>query len=258
MRVFPSNRLRLRCGARVLGMLLALAASTPALADMPDIPEVDYPQIVAQAATVEGFVPAGWRVEQRLDGDLDRDGRGDVVLLLRMDDPANVLVDEDRPDQPLDTNPRMLVAALSVADGSWRRVVQDHALIPRDRSPYQDDYLGETGGVTLAKNGILSVTLHNFSSWGSWEAGTATLTFRHQDGCMRLIGYDRYSLQRNTGEIRQSSVNLLTARGWISTSSISDDGDPPKQWRRLPKRPPTCLEQVGDGFLFDAGLNARD
>ncbi|MCC5053773.1 hypothetical protein [Xanthomonas campestris] len=245
---------RVACStARVIALVCTLTCTA---ASARTIAQVRYPQIAAHAAAVEGLVPTGWRVEQRLQGDLDRDGRNDVVLVLKMTDAANVLQVDERTPEPLDTNPRMLIAALMDPAGGYRTVTQDHALIPRGVSTDQDESLDESGttgggGVGINTAGTVTVTLSQFASMGSWQMGETSFNFRYQDGCLRLIGYERSTVQRNTGETNALSINYLTGRAWRTQGSVDHDGEPPKRWLRLPKQPLQCLEQVGDGLMFN-------
>ena len=245
---------RVACStARVIALVCTLTCTA---ASARTIAQVRYPQIAAHAAAVEGLVPTGWRVEQRLQGDLDRDGRNDVVLVLKMTDAANVLQVDERTPEPLDTNPRMLIAALMDPAGGYRTETQDHALIPRGVSTDQDESLDESGttgggGVGINTAGTVTVTLSQFASMGSWQMGETSFNFRYQDGCLRLIGYERSTVQRNTGETNALSINYLTGRAWRTQGSVDHDGEPPKRWLRLPKQPLQCLEQVGDGLMFN-------
>lgn len=249
---------RVACStARVIALVCTLTCTA---ASARTIAQVRYPQIAAHAAAVEGLVPTGWRVEQRLQGDLDRDGRNDVVLVLKMTDAANVLQVDERTPETLDTNPRMLIAALMDPAGGYRTVTQDHALILRRVSTDQDDSLDESsttggGGVGINTAGTVTVTLSQFASMGSWQMGETSFNFRYQDGCLRLIGYERSTVQRNTGETNALSINYLTGRAWRTQGSIEHDGEPPKHWLRLPRQPLQCLEQVGDGLMFDPKID---
>jgi hypothetical protein len=40
---------------------------------MPQVPDVTYPRLAAAAETVEGFVPAGWKLESQAIADLNED-----------------------------------------------------------------------------------------------------------------------------------------------------------------------------------------
>ena len=234
---------------------LLLVSAAGAVAE--DLPPVAYPPVAERAADAAGFVPDGWRLEQEHRGDLDGDGREDLVLVLKMDDPANRIPGATAGAPAFDSNPRMLVAAFALPEGGYRRVLADHALVPRPHSPMLDDYFDqrEGGGVEVA-SGALRVDLRVWASAGSWTTSQAGFTFRWRDGCFRLVGHDGFSMHRASGEIRTTSANYLTRRAWTSEGSVRDDGQPPREWVRLPRRPLLCLEEVGSGLAFDPGLPA--
>lgn len=218
----------------------------------PEPPPVQWPDVPAQAASAEGFVPAGWRIEVALQGRLDADERPDLLLLLRMDDDANVLHHDGPGVSPFDSNPRMLVVA--VADGGgYRRVAADRGLIPRPHSPVFDDFLPDEPdrGLAIADNRVFTVALHSWASAGSWHAGQRSFAFRLQDGCVRLVGFDEHTVHRASGEITERSVNFLTGRGWTRSGQVSDDGDGEREWQRLPPHDMICLGAIGDGFGFE-------
>ncbi|NZA26422.1 hypothetical protein H0E84_08485 [Luteimonas sp. SJ-92] len=217
---------------------------------------MDYPVVAERAGDAEGFVPAGWRLEQRHAGDLDGDGRDDLVLLLKMDDPGNRIPNEALGPPVFDTNPRMLVAAFAERPGGYRRVLADHALIPRPYSPTLDDFLSENGGVGIV-DGALRIGLHLWASAGTWSTSRSGFTFRWREGCFRLVGHDHRHLHRGSGAVQETSANYLTRRAWRAEGSIEDDAME-KTWLRLPAQPLRCLEDIGDGFAFDPGVPPTD
>ena len=231
--------------------LLASACFAAAAFAHPDIPPVDYPQIPERADDAAGFVPPGWRLEHEQRGRLDGDDRPDLLLLLRMDAAANRIEHDGMGASPFDTNPRMLVVALADGDG-YRRVVADHRFIPRPHSPVYDDVLGDSPGdaIRIAENRVFTITLTSWASAGSWSSTSRSFGFRFQDGCARLVGFDEHDLHRGSGEITERSDNFLSGRGWTRSGHISDEGEAPKRWRRLPRRNVICLGDIGDGFGF--------
>lgn len=227
----------------------------PGLASAQDLPEVSYPAIAGEAAEAEGFVPGGWLLERTREGDLDGDGRDDLVLVLKMDAAANRIDNTALGPAVFDTNPRMLVAAFAQEGGGYRRVLVDHALIPRPYSPTLDDFLWEDeGGGVKVEDGALRVSLHMWASAGTWFTSNTDFTFRYRDGCFRLVGYDEWSRHRADEAFTQISANYLTRRAWRATGSISDEGEPERKWVRLPKQALRCMEDVGNGLEFDPGV----
>jgi hypothetical protein len=234
---------------------LALAlAFGPASASADDaIPEVSFPTLPARAQAAADLVPTGWSVEKEARGDLNRDGRPDVVLLLRMTDPANVVSNEGFGAQRLDTNPRLLVVAFADAEtDALSLALADHTLIPRHTDPLMEDPFHD---VSLVR-GTLQLSLGSFMSAGSWSVTNVKFTFRHQDGCFRLIGYDATDYQRNTEELSKLSVNYLTRK--VQRSSGSSDDAMNETWRSFEVRELPCLEAVGDGLEFQPDLRASE
>lgn len=238
-----------RTVARILPGLLLAAGSFPAAAELA-IPEVATPAIPARAATPEGFVPRGWRIESRVDGAVDGDARPDAVLLLRDADPRNVVQNDDLGVQELDTNPRVLLVLAADADG-WRRIAMSDRLIRRNDMPTLSDPF-EEGELSLDRR-VLAVTVGFFANAGSWTASHTTYRFRWQDGCMRLIGFDDNAMHRGSGETTDTSVNLLTRKATRTVGNIQFDGTVVHRHALRPQAP-VCLEAVD--AEFDPGVPA--
>lgn len=230
------------------------AGATPAVVVVPvedsmfPIPAARYPALVATAADADGFAPGGWAVEHRVSGDLDGDLRPDLVVVLRQRDPTNVIRHDGLGESPLDTNPRILAIALATPGGQFRLVEQDHLFIPRTTNPVFQDPLEEPPAI---RNGVVSIRLAFFASAGSWTMSNATAKFRLRQGRLELIGHDYNEVRRNTGEMVERSVNLLTRRVSTVTTTIDAEGEGEPVWAALPPGPPLTLKQVGDGLAFD-------
>lgn len=227
--------------------LVCLAVSAAARASDDDAPEVVFPTIPAQAQTKADLVPKGWLIEKESSGDLNGDGTADLMLVLHMNDPKNVIKNDGFGYDELDTNPRMLVVAFK--DRSTKKylsVLADHALIPRHTLPTMDDPLAEAKIV----KGTVQVSLTMFMNAGSWYTSHVKLTLRHQDGCFRLIGYDSEEAKRNTGDTTATSINYLTKKAKITKGNFQNDDAGKVSWKTLRSPKPLCVEAVGDGLRF--------
>ncbi|QNH17794.1 hypothetical protein HEP74_02950 [Xanthomonas sp. SS] len=227
-------------------LLLAVTGAAQAL----DPPAVVYPQLPAQGGDAAAFVPSGWKLEVERRGDLNGDGRADLLLVLKMADPRNVLDNTNFGPDRFDTNPRMLAVAFAEGDG-YRLALRDHTLIPRPDAPNMEDYL--EGGEPAIARGTFSVNLNQFSSAGSWSTSQTTFRFRYGQGCFQLIGYDVHGTNRGSGEVHDISANYLTGKAKVSDGNIEDSALR-THWRQLPKQPLRCIEQIGDGLEFDPGV----
>lgn len=216
-----------------------------------DIPAVSYPSLSRQAAAAEGFVPPGWTLEAKVEGDLNGDGKADLALVLHATDPKAVVANpEGLGEDPLDTNPRILAVAFAKA-GGYELVLENHALIPRRTDPVLDDPFDgtATGGLEVAR-GTLRLRLGVFASAGSWGVSNMTWTFRWQNGRFEMIGYDRTNADRGSGETNDISINYLTRRVKRTEGTIQSDAEKVR-WETLPRRPLLSLDEVGDGLAFD-------
>lgn len=232
-------------------LLTALTASAQELR----IPPVDYPVLPARATTAEGFLPSGWRIEEQLSGDLNGDQRDDLVLVLRQQDPRNIVEHDGFGISPLDSNPRMLAIAFAGPAGGYTLAAQNHTLITRHEAPNLSDVFEDGPGVSIVR-GTLRTTLYFFSNAGSWSTGSASFTFRWQDGAFALIGYDNSSLMRNSGHTESLSINYATRRVRHTEGSIDSDEDSVR-WETLTSPRRWTLETVGDGSAFQP-LEATD
>lgn len=234
-------------GRRVLLALLALPASGAAAQDFV-IPPVAYPSLPAAGAAAQDFVPRGWRIQTRADGDLDGDLRADLALVLRSEDPANVILDT-MCEERFDTNPRILAILLARPDGGYRLATESHALIPRRENPCEVDSFSDPGQIAIER-GTLRIDLERMMSAGGWDAGTATFRWRWRDEALRLIGFDYSNVRRNSGALSLLSINYLTGRVKISTGNIGTDREKVR-WTTLRNRRAPTLGGIGDGLMFD-------
>ncbi|WP_143286477.1 hypothetical protein [Burkholderia ubonensis] len=230
-----------------------MLAMSPAHVLAQAVQDTPSPRLVTKAQKPEDFVPKGWKLELQAKGDLNGDGRDDLVLVLRDNDPANVISHDGMCENPFDANPRILVVAFAQPDGRYTLALRNETLIPTRDTPCVDDML-QNGGVSISR-GALRVTLSRFSSAGGWEMGSTTYTFRWQEGNFMLIGYDDSSVMRNSGEMRTLSVNFSTGKAKVSTGNAFKDGEH-TQWMKLRTQRRWTLDQVGDGAEFGGTLLA--
>ena len=230
-------------GAGGLVVLLAAAAQSPGDSE---IPQVSYPTIAREGPSVDAFVPTKWKLDAKATGDLNGDKLPDAALVLHMADPANMVAKDWDPTQKYDSNPRMLVVLFGRKGGGYTLAAADHALIPRLENQNQDEPFDE---VAIA-NGTLRVKIHLFMNAGGWEMGGSAYTFRWQDGVFRLIGFDRDSVRRNTGETAEVSINYLTGRKLVKRGNIGTERQATRT-ERLAKKPLIPMGDVGDGLMFD-------
>lgn len=237
---------------RLLVSLLALAI--PLRLAATELKPVSYPQLPDAAASLAGFTPPGWSLEYEARGELDGDDIDDAVLVLRMRDPANVVANAGLGLERFDTNPRILAVVLGRDDGGYRLALQDHALIPRPDSPVMDDYLDGPEAITITSRRAFTVELYLWASAGTWSTSRTRFTFRLQDRCFRVIGYDHLHVHRGSATLDDLSVNYPAGR--VKRSHESPETPRREHWSDFTRGPGPCLVDVGNGFEFDPGVPA--
>ncbi|QTD93128.1 hypothetical protein [Burkholderia anthina] len=218
-----------------------------------DVPAVVYPQLIQRANGPDGFVPPGWKIELLLKGDLSGAKHEDLVMVLRQNDPRNIVTHDGMCENPFDTNPRILAVAFLRPDGSYALTLENHTLIPRRDSPCLDDVLAE-GNVSIDRRS-LSLTLHRFASAGTWEMGNRTYKFRWQNQRFELVGYDDISIMRNSGEVSEVSVNFMTRKAKLSLGAVSEDHSSKVSWVRFDSPRRWTPDEIGNDFYFSEWLS---
>ena len=198
--------------------------------------------------TLQDWTPSGWKIIHQSVGDLDRDGDQDLVVVLEEDDPAKIKVGESLGgEERLNTNPRTLLV-LFAENGLYRKVAENKTLVPTERNvdePCLDDPLTEV----IVRNGTLRLTFDRFTSCGGWATSKVVYTFRHDGKGMRLIGQDKSTLMRNSGEETMDSINYLTGKQKIINGVYvaGKDGleqDLTPRWKQVAKTAPRYLESL--------------
>lgn len=149
------------------------------------------PIVPAVASSLEALVPVGWKLESKVEGDLNRDQLPDVALTLTEKSKL-----PDNPD--FDVIRRLLVLALRQKDGNWQRsAVSDHAVLNSDEGgvwgdPFQDIRI-ERGALVIEHFG-----------GSNWRWGI-TSRYRFQDNQWSLIGRTDASSFTNDPEFRDDA-----------------------------------------------------
>jgi hypothetical protein len=227
---------------------ICIAAVQPTAEYKGEIPTLRKPAPVfpAQAASAAGFAPRGWKVEKAVKGDLNRDGRADLALILKGAD-TNCILQPDGKPEPIDTNPRVVLVAFGTNAGFVRQVVGSK-VIPRIDDPYMDDPLNPD---TFAiRQNVLRMGLSYWRSMGGWTTFSSTFSFRWDGKRMRLIGFDKDTTQRNSGQTEQLSVNLVSGFVKATKGSIEDDSVRTVSLKRIPQKP-EALDTMDDGLGYE-------
>ena len=197
----------------LLGVIALMSSSSLVYADT--TLSTAEKQLKKDSIRYKAYIPTSYTLFETIQGDLNKDGLQDVVLIVKATDPKQWITDEYR--GKLDRNRRGVVVLLNVK-GHYQKVVQNLSLFSSEN---------EDGGVYFAPELVPSIEkgllkLHYaHGRYGYWA-----YQFRLEGRDMRLIGYDSSD---NFGPYvnSETSVNFLTAKKLVRENLNKDlDSDP--------------------------------
>ena len=193
------------------------------------------------------FVPQGWKLFEKVTGDLDGNGLTDSVLIVQQNDPAKMIQNSKGLGMDYyDANTRTVMVLLQKNMGEYRLVSVNEQIIPdHDRPTISDPY----ENMRIDK-GSLHLDIAFFANAGSWSMYNRRFQFRWDGKAMALIGFEMSYVHRASGEINQTSVNYLSGKRKDSKGNISDD-EPNWKWSDVPKGTAHMLGSIGNAFEFE-------
>jgi len=208
-----------------------------------EAPPVSFPTIAEDAADAEGFVPKGWVLIDRKSGDLNKDGRPDIALLLRMDDKVNVVaMPYGEPGETWDTNPFMLAVAFADPAGGYRLAASSHSIFYRPDAPGSGDTLPNHDTLAIER-GSLVVFYEHLRSHESFR-------FRWDGERLQLIGYDSGGAFSEC--VETATINYLTGKAQLKAMRIDSDAVRSKNYTFEPaSMPDLATFDLGDFIPTD-------
>ncbi len=165
---------------------------------------IDVSKVPATAANLKGFVPAGWKLEERIDGDLNDDGIADHALKLIEDKPAMAK------DETMNERGRALVIVFEDKDGKFRNAAVADKLLQCASCGGAFYGVGEAPANIKIQKGVIVVEQDHGSRWVTDV--TFRFRFDEQPNMFILIGFDYSSNDRAAGGGASESTNYLTGK----------------------------------------------
>jgi hypothetical protein len=198
---------------------------------------------LALPAAAQAYLAAGNKVIEMAMGDLNADGRADLVFVGEATDPKKIKKRDD--GYELNSNIRTVVVLLADKEG-YRKVCESAKFIPPSYTLEFDNLLDRFHGLKIEK-GVVSVTFNWFASAGTAWTSMETFKFRLEKGRVRLIGSEEDSDSRTLGDKILTSTNYLTGKRKVISGLEEFDDEPshPKiTWEELESKKPLYLEDL--------------
>lgn len=169
-------------------------------------PAFDASKVPASAEKLSGFVPAGWKIEQQINGDVNDDGIADHLLKLKQIMPTEA------------EGNRALVIVFADKDGHLKKAATAGGILQCAECGGAFYGMSPAPANVSIEKGVIVVNQDHGSRWVS----EMTFRFRYdeQPGMFILIGFDYSSRDRAQGSTFSESTNYLTGKR-ISTGAKS-------------------------------------
>jgi hypothetical protein len=196
-------KLLLKC---TFGLVLftLLSVFTPAILAQDDVKRIDESAVPDTGSKAEDFVPQGWKIENKVTGDLNDDGTADHAITMIEDKPKvdseGISVDRSRG----------LVIVFGQTDGKLSKAAVADRLLQCPNCGGAFYGAGNAPAEVSIVKGVLIVQQDRGSRWIT----DTTYRFRYdeQPSMFILIGFDYSSRDRGTGESVSESTNYLTGK----------------------------------------------
>ncbi|HEY6143616.1 MAG TPA: hypothetical protein VIV55_09410 [Flavobacterium sp.] len=170
-----------------------------------------------QGKNLSEFLPKGYVNFEKVNGDLNKDGIEDVVLIIKGTDKSKIITDEYR--GKLDRNRRGIIILFN-KNGNYELAVKNYDCFSSEN---------EDGGVYFApelsvyiKNGVL------YAHYGHGRYGYWKYKFRFQNSDFELIGYEagyKNSFVSDWVTFDEESINFLSEKKLIKeVIKVASDG----------------------------------
>src|SRR6478735_5349024 len=193
---------------------------------------IEKSRIPAEAGSIQTFVPAGWKIEEQVTGDLNGDSVPDYAVKLVEDKPA-----KDSDDVATERQ-RALVILLQQQGGKLSRAAVADRLLQCTRCGGSFYGVSESPANVKIEKGVIVVDQDH----GSRNLTNTYYRFRYDPGSRQfvLIGFDYADADRATAQVISESINYLTGVRTVFRSKGNRDV---KSSSKIPVKK-TSIEQV--------------
>lgn len=194
---------------RLFPLLVLLGITQPSHAQT----HYKYPLLPQTGIKLESFVPKGWHVAEKAEGDLNKDNTPDLAAVLEADKEVPNLKEPDYPQKP-----RILFIAFKQPDGGYTLSIQSNeSVLLSNEGGVMGDPLA---GLTIER-GTLLVQFYG----GSADRWGYDYRWRFQNSDWFLIGATSTSSSMNTNQFNTYDFNLSTGAAEHTSGSFLEEED---------------------------------
>ena len=193
---------------------------------------------VADQQRITDFIPKGYKLFEKISGDLNKDGLEDCVLIIKATRKDGIV--KNSFDKVVDRNRRGIIILFTEKNG--------YKLASKNYNCFSSE--NEDGGVYFAP--YLSIDIRNsklFVHYAHGRYGYWEYCFRYQDSDFMLIGYESFGSQGPT-VLGKVSINFLTGVRYDDDNVNKYDDDAEEKFVRkvikLKKEPLKKLSEIDD------------
>lgn len=199
-----------------------------------------------QVKKTSDFLPKGFILFEKINGDLDKDGIEDCILIIKATDKSKFVKDEYH--GILDRNRRGIIVLLNKKD--------HYELALKNYNCFSSE--NEDGGIYFPPD--LSVQIEKnklFVHYGHGRYGYWKYTFRYKNSDFELIGYD----ESNGGAVisSETSINFLTKKK-LEKVNINENDEGGQEifketWKNIKQNQLIKLSEIIDFDELDISYN---
>ena len=192
------------------------------------------------------FLPKGYVIFDKINGDLNKDGVDDCVLIIKGTDKKQIITDEYRGQ--LDRNRRGIIILYN-KNKQYELALKNYDCFSSEN---------EDGGVYFAPELSFEIKNNNlYFLYGHGRYGYWKYTFKNINKDFALIGYDQSD---NRGPLveKETSINFLSKKKQekVNTNENSEGGDEvfKETWKTIKLNRLTKLSEIKDFDEFDMSV----
>lgn len=191
------------------------------------------------------FLPKGYVIFEKINGDLNKDGTEDLVIIVKGTNKENIVINQF--DEKVDHNRRGIIVLFNKKD-HYESVLKNYDCFSSEN---------EDGGVYFPPE--LSIEIKNdnlYAHYAHGRYGYWQFTFRYQNSDFELIGYD----ESNGGAVIESekSINFLTKKKQVkvNTNENAEGGDEvfKETWGKIIVNRLIKLSEIKDFYELDLSV----